>query len=51
VVNNKLKDTIKYEPLSAEKKREKATAEVKDLITDSFRRFKKRKKMDWFRFI
>jgi len=48
VVNNKLKDTIKYEPLSAEKKREKATAEVKDLITDSFRRFKKRKKMDWF---
>ena len=48
VVNNKLKDTIKYEPLSMEKKREKATAEVKDLITDSFRRFKKRKKMDWF---
>lgn len=48
VVNNKLKDTIKYEPLSTEKKREKATAEVKDLITDSFRRFKKRKKMDWF---
>ncbi|MFC0343628.1 carboxy terminal-processing peptidase [Epilithonimonas hispanica] len=48
VVNNKLKDTIKYAPLSMEKKREKATAEVKDLITDSFRRFKKRKKMDWF---
>lgn len=48
VVNNKLPDTIKYAPLSAEKKREKATAEVKDLITDSFRRFKKRKKMDWF---
>jgi carboxyl-terminal processing protease len=48
VVNNKLKDTIKYLPLSMEKKREKATAEVKDLITDSFRRFKKRKKMDWF---
>ncbi|SIT96942.1 carboxyl-terminal processing protease [Epilithonimonas bovis DSM 19482] len=48
VVANKLKDTIKYEPLSIEKKREKATSEVKDLITDSFRRFKKRKKMDWF---
>ncbi|UQB68005.1 carboxy terminal-processing peptidase [Epilithonimonas zeae] len=48
VVNNKLPDTIKYAPLSMEKKREKATAEVKDLITDSFRRFKKRKKMDWF---
>ncbi|MDN5626615.1 MAG: carboxy terminal-processing peptidase [Weeksellaceae bacterium] len=48
VVANKLKDTIKYESLSIEKKREKATSEVKDLITDSFRRFKKRKKMDWF---
>lgn len=48
IVNNKLPDTIKYAPLSMEKKREKATAEVKDLITDSFRRFKKRKKMDWF---
>ena len=48
VVSNKLKDTIKYEPLSMEKKREKATAEVKDLITDSFKRFKKRKKTDWF---
>lgn len=48
VVNNKLPDTIKYAPLSLEKKREKATAEVKDMITDSFRRFKKRKKMDWF---
>jgi len=48
VVNNKLPDTVKYAPLSMEKKREKATSEVKDLITDSFRRFKKRKKMDWF---
>ncbi len=48
VMSNKLPDTIKYAPLSMEKKREKATAEVKDLITDSFRRFKKRKKMDWF---
>ncbi|TDX84518.1 carboxy terminal-processing peptidase [Epilithonimonas xixisoli] len=48
VVNNKLQDTIKYAPTSMEQKRVKATAEVKDLITDSFRRFKKRKKMDWF---
>jgi len=48
VVNNKLPDTIKYAPTTAEQKRVKATAEVKDLITDSFRRFKKRKKMDWF---
>ncbi|RRQ47278.1 carboxy terminal-processing peptidase [Chryseobacterium sp. SC28] len=48
VIANKLPDTIKYAPLSMEKKREKATLEVKDLITDSFRRFKKRKKMDWF---
>lgn len=48
VVNNKLQDTIKYAPISMEQKRIKATAEVKDLITDSFRRFKKRKKMDWF---
>lgn len=48
VVNNKLPDTIKYAPTTAEQKRVKATAEVKDLIMDSFRRFKKRKKMDWF---
>ena len=48
VVNNKLPDTIKYAPTTAEQKRVKATSEVKDLITDSFRRFKKRKKMDWF---
>lgn len=48
VINNKLPDTIKYAPLSMEKKREKAFGEVKDQITDSFRRFKKRKKMDWF---
>ena len=48
VIAKKLPDTIKYAPLTLEKKREKATSEVKDLITDSFRRFKKRKKMDWF---
>ena len=43
-----LKDTIKLEILTPEAKRIKATAEVKDLITDTFRRFKKRNKMDWF---
>ncbi|MEC5394049.1 carboxy terminal-processing peptidase [Bergeyella sp. RCAD1439] len=49
VIKNNLKDTIKVEILSPEQKRIKATDEVKDLVTDSFRRFKKRKKMDWFR--
>lgn len=44
----KLKDTIKLEILTAEAKRIKATSEVKDLVKDSFRRLKKRKKMDWF---
>ncbi|MEC5158423.1 carboxy terminal-processing peptidase [Chryseobacterium sp. MP_3.2] len=44
----KLKDTIKLEILSQDEKRVKATAEVKDLVTDTFRRFKKRNKMDWF---
>ena len=44
----KLKDTIKLEILSPEQRRVKATNEVKDLITDTFRRFKKRNKMDWF---
>ncbi len=43
-----LKDTIKLEILTPEQKRLKATEEVKDLITDTFRRFKKRNKMDWF---
>ena len=43
-----LKDTIKLEILTPEAKRLKATAEVKDLVTDTFRRFKKRNKMDWF---
>ncbi len=44
----KLKDTIKLELLTPEQKKIKATKEVKDLVTDSFRRLKKRKKMDWF---
>lgn len=43
-----LKDTIKLEILMPEAKRIKATEEVKDLVTDTFRRFKKRNKMDWF---
>ncbi|MGZ5197149.1 MAG: carboxy terminal-processing peptidase [Kaistella sp.] len=43
-----LKDTIKLEILTPEQKRIKATEEVKDLVTDTFRRFKKRNKMDWF---
>lgn len=43
-----LKDTIKLEILTPEQKRIKATSEVKDLVTDTFRRFKKRNKMDWF---
>ncbi|MBF8457970.1 carboxy terminal-processing peptidase [Kaistella sp. G5-32] len=43
-----LKDTIKLEILTPEAKRIKATSEVKDLVTDTFRRFKKRNKMDWF---
>ena len=41
----KLKDTIKLEILSPEQRRVKATTEVKDLITDTFRRFKKRNKI------
>lgn len=48
VIKFKLKDTIKVEVLTPEQKRIKATNEVKDLITQSFKRIKKRKKMDWF---
>lgn len=51
VVNNKLPDTIKYAPTTAEQKRVKATSEVKDLITDSFRRFKRERKWTGLRFI
>ena len=43
-----LKDTIKYQPLNQEAKIKKATDEVKDLVKETFTRFKKRKKMDWF---
>jgi len=44
----KLNDTIKYNPLSPDQKIKKATDEVKDLVKETFTRFKKRKKMDWF---
>ena len=45
---NKLPDTIKLKVLSMDEKKTKATGEVKDLLSDMFRRFKKRNKMDWF---
>ncbi len=48
VQRHKLQDTIKLEVLTANEKRTKATQEVKELITDTFRRFKKRSKKDWF---
>ncbi len=48
VQRHQLKDTIKLVILTPEEKRIKATEEVKDLVTDTFRRFKKRNKMDWF---
>lgn len=48
VQKNNLKDTIKLQVLTPEQKRIKATDEVKDLVSDTFRRFKKRNKMDWF---
>lgn len=44
----KLKDTIKLEILTPQQKQLKATEEVKDLMTSMFKRFQKRKKMDWF---
>ncbi len=43
-----LKDTIKLEILTPEQILTKATGEVKDLMGETFTRFKKRKKMDWF---
>ena len=48
VIKNKLKDTIKLNILTLEEKKIKATDEVKDLLGETFTRFKKRKKMDWF---
>lgn len=44
----KLKDTIKLEILTPQQKQVKATEEVKDLMSSMFKRFQKRKKMNWF---
>ncbi len=43
-----LQDTIKLTVLTQDQKLQKATADVKDLIGESFKRIKKRKRMDWF---
>ncbi len=48
VQKHNLQDTLKLEILTPEQKRVKATGEVKDYITEYFKRFKKRKKMNWF---
>lgn len=48
VIKYKLKDTINVKILTPEQKKQKAVSEVKDLLSDSFRRLKKVKKMDWF---
>lgn len=48
VTRFKLKDTIKLQILSPQEKQVKATEEVKDLLTSMFKRYEKRKKMDWF---
>lgn len=48
VVAHKLQDTIKLKVLTPDEKLKKATEEVKDLVKETFTRFKKRKKMDWF---
>jgi carboxyl-terminal processing protease len=45
---NKLKDTVTLKLLTPEAKRIKATEEVKDLLSDTFRRFKRVKRMEWF---
>ena len=48
VIAHRLKDTINVKTLSLEEKKSKATEEIKELISHTFKRFKKRKKMDWF---
>lgn len=48
VIAHKLKDTINVKTLTLEEKKIKATEEIKDLMAHTFKRFKKRKKMDWF---
>lgn len=48
VIAHKAVDTINVKTLTLEEKKIKATEEIKDLIAHTFKRFKKRKKMDWF---
>lgn len=48
VIKHNLVDTIKVEKLTMDQKVTKATEEVKDLVLESFKRIKKRKKMDFF---
>lgn len=48
VIKHKLKDTIKLLNLTPEQKMEKATSDVKFYMSQSFKRLKKRKKMEWF---
>lgn len=48
VIAHRLKDTINVKTLSLEEKKNKAIEEIKELISHTFKRFKKRKKMDWF---
>lgn len=48
VIARKLKDTIKLEKLTQEQKISKATGEIKDYVKQYFKRFKKRKKINWF---
>ncbi|TXF76038.1 carboxy terminal-processing peptidase [Chryseobacterium sp.] len=48
VIKYKLQDTIKLNIKTQDEKIKFATDEVRDLLTDSFRRSKKVKKMDWF---
>lgn len=48
VVKYKKVDTINVKKLSPEQKLSKATEEVKDYVSQYFKRFKKRKKMNWF---
>ena len=40
-IAKKQKDTIKYEPLTLEQKKVKATGEIKDLVSSMFNRIKK----------
>lgn len=48
VIKYKKVDTINVKKLSPEQKLSKATEEVKDYVSQYFKRFKKRKKMNWF---